>query len=298
MFDFMARLGPRRLLESPVFTAEGGDVPIERTIAEVSGWRGSRPVRVGNDASGQVQHDVLGIVVEAVTAFDELGAGLRRAHLAIVRAFADRAVPEPGATNGIWELRQPGRVVSADIGRWVALDRAAALAGRHRRWRWSVRARRWRRTRDKVRTTVVSALRPDGSLPHAYDDGPTTHDASALLAIVYGLLEPNDPRAHALVDATLRGLSDGPFLRRYVGVDDGFAPGEGAFLPSSWWAVSALSILGRKDEALARAEAMRSALPGIQPEEFDVASGTGLGNAPLVWAHTEAARAVILLDRA
>lgn len=298
MFDFMAGLGPKRLLRSPVFTVRGTAVPEERQIDSVAGWGASRPVRVGNDASGQVQHDVLGIVVEAVTAFEESGDGLRAADLSIVAAFADRARQVPGATNGIWELREPVQVVSADIGRWVALDRAVALAHRHRRFRWARRARRWATTRDEVVAQVLGALRPDGSLPQAYDDAGETHDASALLAVIYGLIPPEDPRAHALVDATLDALGQGAFVRRYAGVDDGFAPGEGAFVPCSWWAVSALAVLGRKDEAWARACAIRAALPGIQPEQIEVATGEGLGNVPLVWSHTEAARAAILLERA
>lgn len=298
LFDFLSDLGPDRLLESPLFTVRGDDVPAEQTMTGVAGWQGSRPVRVGNDAAGQVQHDVLGIVMESITAFDELGDDLTRRDLAIVDAFAERAMVEPGPTSGIWELREPVMVVSADIGRWVALDRAAALAGRHRRLRWVLRSQRWTARAAAVRAQVLDAQRPDGGLPRAYDDDDETHDASALLVVIYGLLTADDSRAHTLVDATLGALSDGPFLRRYCGVDDGFAPGEGAFLPCSWWAVSALAVLGRKDEAQARADAMLAVLPGIQPEEVDVATGVGLGNVPLVWAHTEAARAAVLLDRA
>lgn len=298
LFDFLADLGPRRLLESPVFTVRGGEVPAERELTTVAGWRGSRPVRVGNGASGQVQHDVLGIVVEAITALEELSASVRSDHLAIVAAFADRALEAPAATNGIWELREPAQVVSADIGRWVALDRAAALGRRHRRLRWARRSHRWCEVRDAVRATVLGALRPDGGLPRAYDDETETHDASALLAVIYGMIPPDDPRAHALVDATLRALGEGPFVRRYAGADDGFAAGEGAFVPCGWWAVSALAVLGRKDEAYERARRIREVLPGLQSEEFNVATGEALGNVPLVWAHTEAARAVILLDRA
>lgn len=298
LFSFLSNQGADRLLESPLFDVRGGDIPEERELDRVSGWHGSRPVRVGNDAAGQIQHDVLGIVMESITAFDELGDGLRRTDLGIVRAFADRALQQPDASNGIWELRTPTMVVSADIGRWLALDRAVALARRHRRVRWARRHRRWARVRDRVGNDVLAALRADGGLPRAYGEGDETHDASALLAVIYGLLDPHDPRANALVDATISALADGPFLRRYAGVDDGFAPGEGAFIPASWWAVSALAIVGRKDEARQRADAMREVLPGIQPEEVDVASGTGRGNVPLVWSHTEAARAAILLDRA
>jgi len=295
LLQFLSALGPDRLLESPMFDIRGGDVPAERELVGRSGWRGSRPVRVGNGAADQVQHDILGLVLEAIETYSTEGGVLRLSDWAIVVAFADRALEEPGPSNGIWELREPAMVVSADIGRWIALDRAGALVARHRP-RWTVRRRRWSQAADETRHRVVEAVRDDGGLPRVYgDDG---HDASALLAVMYGLIEPDDPRAAALVDATIAALGEGPFMRRYgTEVDDGFSPGEGAFVPCSWWAVSALAITDRHDEARERASAMLDALGGLQSEEVEPLTGELLGNVPLVWSHSEAARAMVILDR-
>ena len=106
-------------------------------------------------------------------------------------------------------------------------------------------------------------------------------------------------RASALVDATLRELDCAPFVYRYEpGGDDGFDGREGAFLPASWWVVSALAACGRVEEAQERARALDRALPALMPEEMDPESRVGLGNVPLVWSHMEAARAMYLLDAA
>lgn len=102
-----------------------------------------------------------------------------------------------------------------------------------------------------------------------------------------------------MIDAVLRSLECAPFIYRYEpGGDDGFGGREGAFVPVSWWVVSALAAVGRVDEAKARAAALDTALPRLLPEEVDPASGAGLGNVPLVWSHVEAARALYLLHTA
>jgi hypothetical protein len=155
--------------------------------------------------------------------------------------------------------------------------------------------RSWRRAHRSVRRKVLDAIAEDGSLPQEY--GGTLVDASALLFVVFGLLRAGDPRARRLVHATARALESGPLLYRYPPDGaDGFSPGESPFLPASWWVVSALSIVGDRT-ALARADAICGVLPRIQSEEFDLARGEALGNAPLVWAHAECARALFTLDR-
>lgn len=114
-----------------------------------------------------------------------------------------------------------------------------------------------------------------------------------------GLLGGHDERAHRLVDAHLAQLSAGPFVYRYPpGTDDGFSGREGAFLPCSWWAVSALARLGRAREARARADQLCGRLPALLSEEIDPDTGAALGNIPLVWSHMEAARALYLLEQA
>jgi GH15 family glucan-1,4-alpha-glucosidase len=280
----------------PVTDVRGGPVPDERTVAGVAGWAGSQPVRVGNDAGGQVQHDALGLLVEGISVHLQTGGRLDDRTWRLVRAAAGRAATaEDGPTSGIWELRNPRNLVSADIGRWICLDRALWIA---RGWRPTARRKQWKHARDEIRRRVLSSLLPDGGLPQAYDGDPAP-DASSLMAVVFGMLSPRDPRAYRLVRSTLDRLGAGPYVYRYEpGTDDGFHGREGAFLPVSWWAVSALATVGRVDEARRRADEMCTALPRLLSEEVDPETGESLGNVPLVWSHAEAARAMYVLDAA
>ncbi len=297
--DFVVGQTEERLVPSgPMTTLRGEQVPAEREVAGVAGWGGSLPVRVGNDAADQRQYDALGLLLEAVAVYLEQGGTLTRPVWRMVRQVAD-ALADDGlerSTSGIWELRTPADLVSADVGVWIALDRAVRIARRRRPW---TRRRAWAAGRDRARARVLGALQDDGGLPQAYGDDGSTPDASALMAVVFAMLDGDDPRASRLVDATLARLSAGPYLHRYPpGGDDGFSGVEGAFVPVSWWAVSALAACGRLDEARERARLLDRALPALLPEEVDPETREGLGNTPLVWSHMEAARAAYLLDAA
>ena len=145
---------------------------------------------------------------------------------------------------------------------------------------------------------MLTAIGDDGGLPQAYDGDPAP-DASALMAVVFGMLSRRDGRADRLVQATIDRLGTGPFLYRYEpGHDDGFSGKEGVFLPVCWWVVSALATVGRLDEARARADELCARLPRLLAEEVDPDTGESLGNVPLVWSHAEAARAMYVLDAA
>ncbi|GAC1533865.1 MAG: glycoside hydrolase family 15 protein [Marmoricola sp.] len=287
-----------RLPSGPMTDIRGQDVPAERTVPGVAGWAGSQPIRVGNDAANQIQYDALGLLVEAVSVHVQTGGRLSHDVWELVRTIADDLAKDglDRMTSGIWELREPRDLVSADIGIWLALDRAIWIA---RGWRPTARRQGWKRARGAARDRVIAALRPDGGLPQAYGDPTSSADASALMAVIFRMFDRRDPRASRLVDATLAELDCAPYLYRYEpGGDDGFSGVEGAFLPASWWAVSALAACGRLSEAKDRADALDRALPALLPEEFDPESRQGLGNVPLVWSHMEAARAMYLLDSA
>lgn len=287
-----------RAPSGPMTDVRGEQVPAERDVPGVAGWGGSRPVRVGNDARDQIQYDALGLLVEAVSVHVQTGGRLTGPVWELVRTIADDLSADglDRKTSGIWELREPKDLISADIGIWLALDRAVWIA---RGWRPWTRRRRWLRARDAAKARVAAAIGPDGGLPQAYGEGPRSADASALMAVVFGMFGRDDPRGSALVDATLRELDCAPFLYRYEpGGDDGFSGVEGAFLPASWWVVGALASCGRVDEAEERARALDRAVPALMPEEMDPESRVGLGNVPLVWSHMEAARAMYLLDAA
>lgn len=289
--------------DHPVGAVRAEDVPDEREVPGIVGWEGSLPVRMGNGAKSQLQYDVLGMALEAVWVLSQQGLPIDGLW-PVVGAIADRLADEVVAGDrppsaGMWELREPAQLVGADIGRWVALDRAVRLT---RPWRLR---RSWLQARAATRGRVLGALQPDGGLPQVYGDGADggsgayDSDATALLVVLFGLLDRDDPRAGRLVDATLQALGAGPLLWHYPpGGDDGFAGVEGAFLPACWWAVSALALLGRVEEAQERAAALDRLLPPLLPEEWDPARGEGPGNVPLLWSHAECARALYLLDDA
>jgi hypothetical protein len=281
----------------PVTDVHGEPVPDERELRHVAGLAGSRPVRVGNAAGGQVQLDGAGFVAEAVWILAATGAGRpRRAYGAVVDLADHVADLAPEASAGIWEQRRPSPVVNADIGRWLLFDRALRLRWVHEPWSWR-RWRRWHRARDDARDRVIGSIRADGSLP--LDHGGACADSTGLLLVVFGLLSRHDPRARRLVDATLEHLGIGDpvvALRRYDReVDAGFDGEESAFVPVSWWAVSALARLDRREDAHALADRLCEATPGLQPEMLDPGGDGALGNIPLTWSHAEAARALYLL---
>lgn len=295
---FVRGLAGDAVPERPMVTVRGGPVPDEREVQGVAGWAGSLPVRVGNAAAGQVQHDALGLVVEAVSVYLQTGGTLDDATWGMVRRIADHlAAVADQPTSGIWELRDERLLVSADVGRWLALDRAIWIA---RGWRPRAPRRQWKRARSRVRDRVVSAVGADGLLGQSYDEeGSARADAASLMVALFGMLPRRSGSGHAVVDAVLRHLDAYPYLYRYEpDGSDGFTEGEGAFLPVSWWAVSALAALGRGDEARQRLDAMCARLPRLLAEEVDPESGFSLGNVPLVWSHMEAARALYILDAA
>jgi hypothetical protein len=283
---FLDRLGRR---------VDGGRVPEEREVPGIAGYAGSRPVRVGNAATEQLQYDALGFVVEAVSLYVQQGGALTAGLWSLVRLVADRCSERPEErTSGTWELRRPAPLVSADIGRWIALDRAIWLARVMRPW---TRRRHWVAARADCRRRVESELRPDGRLPQSYGGDPDEPDATGLLIPIFQILDRDDERVHRLVDAHLAALGDGPWVHRYrPGGDDGFSGVEGAFVPCSWWAVSALASVGRVDEAAARADEMCARMPALLPEQVDPRTGASLGNTPLLWSHMELARALYLLE--
>ena len=287
------------LLNRPLLDVRGDAVPEEREVPGASGWGGSVPIRIGNDAAGQRQYDSLGLLAEAVSVYLQVGGTLDGRTWRLVRQLADQVTDDDPnhsvESSGIWERRTPSLLVDGDIGRWLLLDRAIWIA---RGWRpWQPR-RRWITARDQIAGRILAAI-DGGLLPQSYDDDPLVPDASSLMAVAFGLIDRDDPRAAQLVDAVIRRLGSGSFLHRYPpGGDDGFTGREGAFLPVSFLVVTALATLGRVDEAESRLDALCAALPRLLSEEVDPQSGRLLGNTPLVWSHAELARALYVLDAA
>jgi GH15 family glucan-1,4-alpha-glucosidase len=179
-------------------------------------------------------------------------------------------------------------LVTDELARWIGLRYAVRLRRVLRPW---VRRATWITTRDQAGRRVAAAWDPvRGLLPQSV--GPSTPDAATLLAAIHECFGPDDPRAGRLVRSTIAALEEGPFLRRYPSGTDDFAGVEATFVPASWWAISALCAIGDLPAAEARADAMCARLPRLLPEEWDVVAEHGLGNAPLLWSHSQAARAL------
>ena len=211
---------------------------VELELPWLSGYEGSRPVRIGNAALEQLQLDVYGEVLDSLHSARRAGVELDADALRLQRALADHVCViwrEPD--EGIWEVRSGRRhFVHSKVMAWVALDRAlevAAFIGE------ASGTKRWAAERDAIRREVfergVSAAR--GCFVRSY--GEEEVDASLLMLPMVGFVEADDPRMLATLDAVMADLCRDGFVMRYRSetADDGLPPGEGAFLLCSFWLV-------------------------------------------------------------
>jgi len=274
----------------------------ETTLDELSGYRGARPVRVGNGAFDQRQNDVFGAVLDSILLHTRRSERLPRGLWPLVQSQAACATEvwrEPD--QGIWEARgKPQHYVSSKLMCWVALDRAAKLA--------EIRgdadqAARWRDVANEIRADILGhGLDDRGVLRQHYDTDAL--DASTLLAAIFGFLPGDDERLRASVLAIADELTEHGFVLRYRTdeTDDGLSGKEGTFLICSFWLVSALAIIGEDQRARDLMERLlRVASPlGLYAEEFDADTAHHLGNFPQAFSHLaliEAAARIILLER-
>ncbi|HSE80245.1 MAG TPA: glycoside hydrolase family 15 protein, partial [Gaiellaceae bacterium] len=274
----------------------------ESTRDDLSGYDGARPVRIGNGAFDQRQNDVFGAVLDSILLHTRRSQRLPRRLWPIVQAQAECAIDvwqEPD--QGIWEARgAPQHYVSSKLMCWVALDRAAKLAG----IRGDLELQQsWSATADEIKADILAnGVSDRGVLRQHY--ATDSLDASTLLAGLFGLLPGDDERLRKTVSAIDEELTEHGFVLRYKTdeTDDGLSGKEGTFLICSFWLVSALSIVG--DEVRARGvleRLLRIASPlGLYAEEYEAETARHLGNFPQAFSHLaliEAAGRIILAER-
>ncbi len=276
----------------------GGEKDLtEHTLDHLSGYMHSRPVRIGNGAFDQHQHDVWGMLLDSVRTHVKNGGQMAPAMWAGISFLVDRAIeryPEPD--QGIWEMRgEPQHFVASKVMCWVAADRGAQLA---RDREDDECAQRWQDAADKIQAEVLDKGVADGVLRQHYDT--TDLDASLLLIPIMGFLPPEDERVRATVLAIADHLTtDGLVLRyRVETTDDGLSGEEGTFTICSFWLVSALAMIGEVERARALFEKLLS-FGGpllLYAEEIDTTTGQHLGNFPQAFTHLaliDAARRLI-----
>ncbi|MDP1525997.1 MAG: glycoside hydrolase family 15 protein [Rhodocyclaceae bacterium] len=265
----------------PVYGIDGRATLEEREVTSLPGYRGTGPVRVGNQAYQQIQHDVYGSAILAATHvfFDRRLA--RRGDEALFRRLeplGERAVAvhdQPDA--GLWELRGSARVHTFSVVMcWAACDRLARIAAH---LGLDARADYWRAHADRIRQVIDarawSAAR--GCFVSTFEG--EGMDASLLLLAEVGFLDAADPRFAATVAAVEQDLRRGDFIFRYVEKDD-FGEPENAFIVCTFWYVNALSAIGRRDEAHALFEKLLAHRNrhGLLAEHIDTKTGEQWGN--------------------
>ncbi|OGA24365.1 MAG: glucoamylase [Betaproteobacteria bacterium RIFCSPLOWO2_02_FULL_67_26] len=271
----------------PVYRLSGLPDLEEREVASLPGYRGIGPVRVGNQAWRQVQHDVYGSAVLAATHvfFDRrlLWSG-NEALFAQLEALGERATEvwsQPDA--GLWELRGVARVHTySSVMCWVACDRLAKIAAH---LGLPARAARWRARADTIHRAVCErAWSPSRGSFVATLDG-NGLDAGLLLLAELGFIRAEDPRFAATVAAIERELRRGDFVFRYVEADD-FGVPQNAFLACTYWYIDALTALGRREEARALFENLLACRNphGLLSEHIDPATRELWGNFPQTYS--------------
>jgi GH15 family glucan-1,4-alpha-glucosidase len=268
-----------------LYRLDGGIGPGEHDVA-LNGYRGSRPVRVGNGALAQVQHDIYGALLETAWLYSEGERSLDRDTGAVFGRIADHVCDIwPRPDSGIWEVRNgPFHFTHSKVMCWVALDRALKMAGEGEVP--AGHAPRWRREAAAIRAYVDRECWSDDLHTYTRIAGSRDVDASLLMLPLVGYDDPRGERISGTIDAVNRTLRDGDFVYRYH-AEDGVAGDEGSFLNCSFWLVSALARCGRVDEAtdLMDRLAARANDVGLYSEEIDPRSGAFLGNFPQALVH-------------
>ncbi|MDT5387142.1 MAG: alpha,alpha-trehalase, partial [Mycobacterium sp.] len=277
----------------------------ERTLAEgeldhLSGYDNARPVRIGNGAFDQMQHDVWGSMLDSVYLHSRSREQISENLWPVLKSQVEEAIAhwrEPD--RGIWEVRgEPQHFTSSKIMCWVALDRGAKLAELHG---WTSYIEEWRGIAEEIKADILAnGVDHRGVLTQRYGDDAL--DASLLLAVLTRFLPPEDPRLRATVLAIADELTDDGLVLRYRTheTDDGLSGEEGTFTICSFWLVSALVEIGEVSRAKHLCERLLSfASPlHLYAEEIDPRTGRHLGNFPQAFTHLALINAVVHVIRA
>ena len=279
-------------------TIHGEEVPSEVVLDHLRGHLDSRPVRLGNAARHQIQHDIVGPLIDAAWLYEQSGGTLGLGFWKQIRKLTSRAMhTTEEKDHGIWEKRaEPTDHVHSKLMTWVALDRAlniAPLFGGDRA------EADWRSAREHLAQSIITRGYDASAGTFVGEYGGSDVDATLLLIPLYGFLPPADPRVDRTIKRVMRELGDGKFIRRYT-TYDGIDADEGGFVLCGFWLAEVLALTGRLDEAL---EVFTNHIGaanhlGLLAEEVDPSSGAPLGNYPQGFSHIGLIQAAARLDLA
>lgn len=276
---------------SVAFDLDGALAPMDREL-DLSGYRGSRPVHVGNLATRQRQHGLYGDMMQAAHRLARAGWRPGPEVATALASLADGSLEawrEPDA--GIWELSEPRLYANSRLSCWQALARAVDLADAG--LLPTDRRERWAATRDLIEAWIETRCWSEPRQAYVGWPGSEVIDASLALMARSGFGEPR--RVEATLAAIDGELGCGLFHHRMSGVQDS----EGCFLACSFWLIEAKARLGRVEEAQASFEALVAALGGVGvlPEMAEAGSGRWLGNMPQGLTHIALIQAAVAISR-
>jgi GH15 family glucan-1,4-alpha-glucosidase len=271
-----------------LYGVDGDRVRGEFELPWLPGYRGSSPVRIGNAASIQFQLDVYGELVDAMGLARDTDLAAREDAWNFERAivgFVEKNWAHPD--HGIWEMRGEKRhFTHSKVMAWVALDRGIHGIEKH-----GLRGpvARWRKLRARIHDDVCSKGFDQKRNTFVQYYGASEVDASLLLIPQVGFLPPEDPRVRGTIAAIERDLLVDGLVVRYRNLPqvDGLPPGEGSFLPCSFWLADALALCGRVTEAKRLFERLLALCNdvGLLAEEYDSKGKRMLGNFPQALSH-------------
>jgi GH15 family glucan-1,4-alpha-glucosidase len=275
----------------------GGGLSAREEALCLNGYRGSKPVRVGNAAATQRQLDVYGELFKTASLYarvtDDLDPDFGR-RLARMADLVCTIWREPD--SGIWEVRSdPLHFTQSKMSCWTALTRAVELAEAGHIP--SPHAARWRREAEEIQRFIETRCWSNEKRSYVRFPGASELDASLLLGVLMPYGNGRRERLEATVDAVRRELASGALLCRYTG-EDGLRGEEGFFLTCSFWLVEALARTGRSQEAAELMEELLSMANdvGLYSEEIEPATGEFLGNFPQALVHLALISAAVAID--
>ncbi len=260
----------------------------ELELPHLEGYRGSRPVRIGNAAASQLQMDVFGEVLLACATYHRSGGVITNAMWETIVSFVEAVIGNwQRPDRGIWEVRgQMRHFVHSKFMCWVAMDRAIRLAEALGK---DEDLTLWRRVREEIQDDVLANGWSSRKRAFAQYYGSHNMDASNLLIPMVGFLAADDPRVVSTVERIQEELCRDGFVRRYrwEETDDGLGGEEGAFMMCTLWLVGALVFIGRVQEARELFEKVLACANhlGLFSEMVDPHTGEALGNFPQAFTH-------------
>ncbi|MEE8401399.1 MAG: glycoside hydrolase family 15 protein [Candidatus Hydrothermarchaeaceae archaeon] len=271
----------------------------EKELGHLSGYRNSRPVRIGNGAAKQKQLDIYGELLNAFYGLTQYGEDITEDDWDYIVKIVDYVCNVwDTKDSGIWEARSgPKHYVYSKLMCWVAVDRGIKIA---KSGKFDVPLKRWKDSRDKIKNTLLKKgfSKKLNSFVQSFDS--EILDATSLLIPMEGLLGFDDPRVQATIDATIEGLtSEEGLVFRYKG-EDGLPGKEGAFTLCTFWLVNALTLSGRilEAEKIFKSVLKHASPLGLFSEEIDPETGAQLGNFPQAFSHIGLINSALYLGKA